>query len=212
MAIPCPGCGRQYDVTLFAFGRTVDCTCGARVALEMRHVEPVRPPRFVADEMLARLARWLRALGYDTLLEAGRPDAVLVRTAFRERRFLLTRDRRLCRDWNFDGCILIESDRPSRQMLEVDRRFDIGRDWRSGLFTRCMICNTILKPVAGTTAPRTSPGPAPRADGAGLVDVPEPGPGTVHSYCPGCGRIYWEGSHTRRMRVWLTRTLAPPSP
>jgi len=203
MAIPCPGCGRQYDVTLFAFGRTVDCTCGARVALELRHVEPARPPRFLADEMLGRLARWLRALGYDTLHETGKPDAVLVRTAFDERRILLTRDRRLCRDWSFDGCFVIEAARPAAQLLEVDRRFDVGRAWRTGLFTRCMICNTVLMRVAGTAPAGAS------ARSPDLVDVPpvESGPGTVHGYCPGCGRIYWEGRHTRRMRTWLERTL-----
>ncbi len=32
MAILCPVCGRQYDVTLFQFGSTVECECGARVA------------------------------------------------------------------------------------------------------------------------------------------------------------------------------------
>ncbi|MBN1827168.1 MAG: hypothetical protein JW958_13000 [Candidatus Eisenbacteria bacterium] len=31
MAIPCPRCGRQYDSTLFAFDRTVRCSCGAVV-------------------------------------------------------------------------------------------------------------------------------------------------------------------------------------
>jgi len=29
MAIQCPDCGRQYDVTLFQFGQTVECDCGA---------------------------------------------------------------------------------------------------------------------------------------------------------------------------------------
>jgi len=29
MAIVCPDCGRQYDVTLFQFGQTVECDCGA---------------------------------------------------------------------------------------------------------------------------------------------------------------------------------------
>jgi predicted Zn finger-like uncharacterized protein len=28
MAITCPKCGAQYDVTLFEFGRTVKCDCG----------------------------------------------------------------------------------------------------------------------------------------------------------------------------------------
>jgi dsDNA-specific endonuclease/ATPase MutS2 len=32
MAILCPRCGRQYDVTLFQFGAVVDCDCGERVA------------------------------------------------------------------------------------------------------------------------------------------------------------------------------------
>ena len=31
MAIQCPDCGRQYDITLFQFGQTVVCDCGAIV-------------------------------------------------------------------------------------------------------------------------------------------------------------------------------------
>lgn len=31
MAVPCPYCGRQYDVTLFQFERTILCDCGHRV-------------------------------------------------------------------------------------------------------------------------------------------------------------------------------------
>jgi len=33
MAIICPKCKRQYDVTLFEFGNTVKCDCGARIKL-----------------------------------------------------------------------------------------------------------------------------------------------------------------------------------
>src|SRR5919198_5333893 len=49
-------------------------------------------PRFVADVMLGKLARWLRALGYDTLYFRDAPDARLLGIALRERRQLLTRD------------------------------------------------------------------------------------------------------------------------
>lgn len=31
MAIRCSRCGREYDVTLFEFGRTLACECGAEV-------------------------------------------------------------------------------------------------------------------------------------------------------------------------------------
>ena len=33
MAICCPKCGHEYDVTLFQFGRKVTCACGAEIDL-----------------------------------------------------------------------------------------------------------------------------------------------------------------------------------
>ncbi len=35
MAILCPRCGRQYDVTLFEFGRCILCDCGLVVGHEL---------------------------------------------------------------------------------------------------------------------------------------------------------------------------------
>jgi len=37
MAIKCPKCGTEYDVTLFAFDRTIHCDCGAWVDLTVGH-------------------------------------------------------------------------------------------------------------------------------------------------------------------------------
>jgi hypothetical protein len=34
MAIICPKCKHQYDVTLFQFGNVVECDCGARIKLD----------------------------------------------------------------------------------------------------------------------------------------------------------------------------------
>jgi hypothetical protein len=34
MAIPCPRCNRQYDITLFEFGRKVVCECGEVISAE----------------------------------------------------------------------------------------------------------------------------------------------------------------------------------
>lgn len=36
MAITCPKCKHQYDVTLFGFGNIVKCDCGARIKLDPR--------------------------------------------------------------------------------------------------------------------------------------------------------------------------------
>lgn len=39
VSITCPECGAEYDVTLFAFGRSIHCDCGATVRLQ----DPLRP-------------------------------------------------------------------------------------------------------------------------------------------------------------------------
>lgn len=44
MAITCPSCGAQFDVTLFQFGRTVLCDCGECVGLERGHVRRMDGP------------------------------------------------------------------------------------------------------------------------------------------------------------------------
>jgi hypothetical protein len=38
MAVRCPKCGREYDVTLFAYGRDVACPCGETISLESGHL------------------------------------------------------------------------------------------------------------------------------------------------------------------------------
>jgi uncharacterized protein with PIN domain len=53
-------------------------------------------PRFLCDEMLKGLGRWLRAAGYDTVIAAGGlPDRVIAARCAEEDRVLLTKDRQL---------------------------------------------------------------------------------------------------------------------
>ena len=51
--------------------------------------------KFIADDMLGRLAKWLRILGYDVAYTVPISDAELLRRATAEGRILLTRDTRL---------------------------------------------------------------------------------------------------------------------
>lgn len=47
MALQCPRCRRQYDVTLFQFQRSILCECGEEIDLERGHriaIEPAGPP------------------------------------------------------------------------------------------------------------------------------------------------------------------------
>jgi len=153
----------------------------------------VDAPRFTADAMLARLARWLRVLGWDTRLDPELADAEIVRLAVAEGRVLLTRDRGLLRELQPPHALEILDDDPLAQLAQVVRGLELAAP--AELFTRCTVCNTVLSPPLGAQ------------DRARLLppDVQQlPGPARQ---CPGCGRVYWPGSHARRMRAALDRTL-----
>lgn len=141
-------------------------------------------PRFYADTMLARLARFLRAAGFDVAgAPAGEADDHILRRARRERRVVITRDLRF--PGGEEEKIVIESREIEEQMVEVLRRIG-GVDLERAAFSRCMECNT---PVVREERPD---------------DVPE-GIGGPFTRCPACGRLYWEGSHVDRVRERLRR-------
>ena len=50
------------------------------------------PPRFAADVMLGRTARWLRMLGFDTYYDNRAGDDALKKLCLEENRVLLTKD------------------------------------------------------------------------------------------------------------------------
>lgn len=139
--------------------------------------------------MLGRLARLLRAAGEDvTMADSAARDGDLLATARREGRRLLTRDRQLAAAAGVDGLRLL-SDRLMDQATEVARAAAV--DWRRRRFTRCLVDNSVLDEAAPER----------------LADLPgdtrdRPGPFRV---CPACGRLYWPGSHIRRLAERLDR-------
>lgn len=145
--------------------------------------------KFLCDEMLAGLGRWLRAAGYDTgLTDRGSRDRDILERAIAEDRILLTRDRHLLQFRGATGrvCVLgAEGIEPSARELKA--RF--GLDWLHRPFSRCMVCNTALVDAGEDMWERVPE--AARSLGGPLTR------------CPGCDRLYWHGSHTRRMRTRL---------
>lgn len=145
-------------------------------------------PVFVADAHLGGLARFLRMLGFDTLHENAFSDAAIRRLAAEEGRIVLTRDRELlkCRDV-VHGCY-VRALRPEAQLREVAARYALAA--RARPFTLCLICNRALEPVARSAVAHRLP--------AKVLQEQE-----IFSRCPGCERVYWPGSHYRRMRQAL---------
>ena len=186
MAISCTKCGRQYDVTLFQFGRTVNCACGERVGLEHRLNLPLDSEiKFFADVNVASVVRWLRAIGLDTVWEDAIPDAELVRRAAEESRFVLTLDKRILEEFRTDHVFLLSTNEPIEQFAEIVRRFNLQKP--TELFTRCLVCNNLLR----------------EAETQEVVEYAPPSIREAHKkfqFCPTCNKVYWEGSHTGRMR------------
>lgn len=140
--------------------------------------------RFIADEMLGKLAKWLRAVGYDTAYFEGDGDSALVQQALREDRIILTRDTRLVERKLARKSLLIGDDDPRKQFRQVVK--ELGLNVENGLFTRCLICNQELFSVKKDAVRDKVP---------------------VYTYstqskfyeCPDCERVYWPGTHKDSM-------------
>jgi uncharacterized protein len=163
----------------------------------LENPHPLRQPyprgRFVLDQHLGRLAAYLRLLGLDCVHRALFPDEDVARIAVDENRILLSRDRRLLmRRAIVHGGVVHATD-PMEQVPEVLHRF--GAPEAIAPFSRCMACNGLLRPVARE-----------QVDDRLLPDTRE----YYREFreCPDCRRVFWDGSHVRRMRAWVSAWLA----
>jgi hypothetical protein len=143
--------------------------------------------RLLCDEMLARLARLLRAAGYDTeLAEGGEGDTAMLARAKAQARVLVTRDRELARRAAPGSVLLTETDAVGQAQALAAA---LPIDWTLAPFTRCTVDNAVLRAATAEDVARMEP----RARLTG-------GPFRA---CPACGRLYWPGSHVKRIRVRL---------
>ncbi|MGP8077630.1 MAG: DUF5615 family PIN-like protein [Thermoplasmata archaeon] len=144
------------------------------------------PPRYLADEMLGRLARYLRFVGCDTLYLRGLSDDEILARARGEDRVVLTRDRDLAR--RAPRGFLIGSPHLREQWSAVRAEWpDLATELR---FERCSLCNGLLAPYRMGTDPAREEGlPRDRVER-----------GLEVWGCDECGHLYWEGTHTARIR------------
>ena len=152
---------------------------------------------FAADRTVGRLAKWLRALGYDTVLFMEEPDRQTLHRLAEEGRLVLTRDTRLGGRFPSLVMIVLAEDRVEDQLVRLVRRGLIRPD-RDRAFTRCMVCNELLAPLD-------------REEAAGLVPEYVFNSQPTFFSCPGCGRVYWPGTHLRRMTERLEQLAASDS-
>ena len=148
--------------------------------------------KFICDDNLGKLAKWLRTLGYDTLFFDPIEDGELVAKALKEDRVVLSRDTHLSR-FKFklgENLLRIESDKPLEQLKQVVEHFKLKPD-KELIFSRCSVCNEPLEKVEKEKIKdRLYP------------FVYETQENFVN--CPKCDRIYWSATHVGN----ITKKLA----
>jgi uncharacterized protein with PIN domain len=141
--------------------------------------------RFICDDNLGKLARYLRFLGFDTFFAEPISDCDLMRLASSQKRFLLTRDSHLTSKSHPFGILLIRQDDPLTQLkFTISSLNPIINP--ATLFSRCSRCNEVCDMISGE-----------EAEGKTFPFVLKTQ--KLISKCPSCGRLYWKGTHYQKL-------------
>jgi uncharacterized protein with PIN domain len=150
----------------------------------------LRDPRFVADGHLGKLARHLRMAGFDTLWTNHWDDDEIIRIAAMQKRTILTRDKGMLRRAEVERGYFVRATESEAQLAEVIRALQL--ETLLAPFTRCRECNVPLEDVTRDAV---------------LDRLPPMVRDLYHRFkrCPGCERVYWEGTHFARMKAAIER-------
>lgn len=149
-------------------------------------------PRLVADKMLIKLARWLRLCGIDVQDVPYTDDLEIIRFMKKNGGILLTMDRALAKRSKKSGfrVLLVKGDTLEKQLAYVEVRLGVKIRLTAGML--CTLCNSKLIKV-GKKAVK---GKVPDAVFKRY---------RVFYICRNCGKVYWMGSHLKRIKSRIKR-------
>jgi uncharacterized protein with PIN domain len=141
--------------------------------------------KFLLDQALGGLCKWLRILGYDAVFLKADPDTIL-RKAQEEGRIIITRTKRLFEKIKGKGEVhFIRENKPLLQLKELMGSLDL-KVMEEALFSRCLLCNEELKEASPQEVKDRVPDFIFKTH-------------TRFSECPKCHKVFWGGSHYERM-------------
>lgn len=151
--------------------------------------------KFLADGMIGRLTRWMRLIGCDVEYLNDMPDDQLLRRAASEHRILLTCDVALYRNAVAKGveAFLVSGKDQAEKLARVAKRFDLRLEVNTSI-SRCPSCGSSIKKVAKTEIERKIPLTTFKAYNEFWICNNQ-----------GCGKVYWQGSHWKKIDEVLTR-------
>lgn len=149
-----------------------------------------KPPRFILDVHLGRLAAYLRFCGIDTLYDKSFTDNQILDISQADGRIILTRDKGILRNGQAQFGYFLRNTNPQLQLAEVVLYFDLAHYLDP--FSRCSLCNGEVEKVDKSMVKNLVPST------------------TYQIYseffqCSRCGQVYWEGPHFIRISKLLSK-------
>ncbi|MBS1271469.1 MAG: hypothetical protein MAGBODY4_00600 [Candidatus Marinimicrobia bacterium] len=143
--------------------------------------------------MLKKLAKYLRALGYDTIFDENLSDQDLQDISVKENRMLLTRDGALENDTPDSHVIYVKPIEPEDQLAFLASKLPLTFE-EQVFMTRCLECNSALQTLQRSELTKRVPTRVYRRH-------------DTFYRCPTCKQIFWHGDHVKRLHAKLTRLL-----
>jgi uncharacterized protein with PIN domain len=150
--------------------------------------------KFLVDQPLGGLAKWLRFCGFDATLMRLTPDQPGSLPPPRPRTHILTRQA-ACQRLKRPDLLVLAAPDPEGQLAEVMQRLRLSARHLKPL-TRCRHCNEPLAPLERDLVQGRVP------EHVFLTHV-------RFYECPRCRRVYWPGSHIRGITSALRDQLTP---
>ena len=158
--------------------------------------KPLRKPKFICDVHLGKLSRYLRMVGFDVYYKNDLSDEEILKISLAEKRAILTKDKGILKRKEVTHAYFVRSKDTEEQAKEVIRRFNLQKEIKE--FTRCLECNTELTKIAREKISGNLP--------------PKVNQSQEEFYkCPGCGKLYWKGTHHQKMLSFVQRIKAMSS-
>jgi len=142
--------------------------------------------KFLCDQMLGTLAKWLRIYGFDTYFANSEiSDDELLKISKDEDRILLTRDKKLVQRAHKENIknIEIKTTDVNEQLKIVLKDLTIDKN---KVLSRCILCNSVIDEIK-------------KKDVDGKVPERVFETNEEFWFCKKCNKIYWKGSHYENM-------------
>jgi uncharacterized protein with PIN domain/sulfur carrier protein ThiS len=175
------------DISVYPEFESIDVT-----KLQRLRPQPLRKPKFVLDVHLGTLTRYMRMLGFNTKYENSFSDDEVIKLSLNEKRTIITRDLGILKHKKVARGYFVRNTNPKKQIEEIINRFDLKSEIKE--FTRCIDCNSLLRKV----------------DKKKIIDrLPVKVKNICSQYCicKKCDKIYWQGSHYKKMKLFVDELM-----